>query len=98
LAQLIALQYKAVPIVRETGGLKDTVLPFNEVTGEGNGFSFTHYNAHDLLAVLRYSLTIFHTPELWNIIIRNVNKSQFSWKKSALEYENLYEELTVQYA
>ena len=57
LAQLIALQYKTVPIVRETGGLKDTVHPFNEITGEGNGFSFTNYNADDLLATLRYSLT-----------------------------------------
>jgi len=96
LAQLLALQYKAVPIVRETGGLKDTVHPFNEITGEGNGFSFTHYNAHDLLNVLRYSLTIFHTPELWATLIKNVNKSQFSWRKSAQEYMELYESLAVE--
>ncbi|MBO1911757.1 glycosyltransferase, partial [Microvirga sp. 3-52] len=65
LAQLIALQYKSVPIVRETGGLKDTVHAFNELTGEGNGFSFTNYNAHDLLTVLNYSLTIYHQPLQW---------------------------------
>ncbi|MCR2820635.1 glycogen synthase GlgA [Lederbergia panacisoli] len=98
LAQLIALQYKAVPIVRETGGLKDTVQPFNEITGEGNGFSFTHYNAHDLLAVLCYSLTIYRSQELWNTLAKNVNKSQFSWKKSARDYANLYYQLTMEYA
>jgi len=98
LAQLIALQYKTVPIVRETGGLKDTVQSFNDVTGEGNGFSFTHYNAHDLLAILRYSLTIYRTPELWTTLVKNVNRSQFSWKDSAHKYAKLYEQLSVQYA
>ncbi|MFK4997379.1 glycogen synthase [Bacillus sp. N9] len=93
LAQLIALQYKTVPIVRETGGLKDTVQAFNEVTGKGNGFSFTNYNAHDLLVVLRYSLAIYHQPERWADLIRNVNRSQFSWKESAHEYAGLYKSL-----
>lgn len=96
LAQLIALQYKTVPIVRETGGLKDTVQPFNEISGEGNGFSFSNYNAHDLLAVLRYSLTIYRKPDLWATLISNVNKSQFSWKNSAQEYMKLYDGLGVQ--
>lgn len=93
LAQLIALQYKTVPIVRETGGLKDTVRPFNELTGEGNGFSFTNYNAHDLLTVLDYSLTIYHQPEHWLKLSQNVNKSRFSWDDSAHEYATLYREL-----
>ena len=93
LAQLIALQYKSVPIVRETGGLKDTVHAFNELTGEGNGFSFTNYNAHDLLTVLNYSLTIFHQPEQWLKLSQNVNKSRFSWKESAHEYTMLYRKL-----
>ncbi|MBS4202524.1 glycogen synthase GlgA [Lederbergia citrea] len=97
LAQLIALQYKTVPIVRETGGLKDTIHPFNEITGEGNGFSFTNYNAHDLLSVLRYSLTIFNDPFQWSQLLKNVNKSQFSWKDSASDYANLYEEITSIY-
>ncbi|MBS4199042.1 glycogen synthase [Bacillus sp. FJAT-49732] len=98
LAQLIALQYKTVPIVRETGGLKDTVQPFNEITNEGNGFSFPHYNAHDLLAVLRYSLTIYRNSDHWASLIKNVNKSQFSWKKSAQEYAKLYDGLVMEYA
>ncbi|MCE7791441.1 glycogen synthase GlgA [Salipaludibacillus sp. CUR1] len=94
LSQLIALRYKTVPIVRETGGLKDTVQPFNEITGEGNGFSFTNYNAHDLLSVMNYSLSIYHQPDLWNKLIKNVNKSQFSWKESAKAYAGIYSGLT----
>ena len=97
LAQLIALQYKTVPIVRETGGLKDTVLSYNEMTAEGNGFSFRNYNAHDLLQVLRYSLSIYRDPLHWAELVRNVNKSQFSWKDSAREYANMYDQLTPIY-
>lgn len=97
LAQLIALQYKAVPIVRETGGLKDTVHGFNETTGEGNGFSFANYNAHDLLAVLDYSLMIYHQPEHWLKLSQNVNKSRFSWRESAHEYAILYENLAMEH-
>lgn len=93
LAQLIALQYKTVPIVRETGGLRDTVLSFNEITGEGNGFSFTNYNAGDLLATLRYSLRIYHDPIQWPVVVKNVNKSQFSWQNSARDYANIYDQL-----
>src|SRR5699024_6571492 len=97
LSQLISLQYKTVPIVRETGGLKDTVQPFNEITGEGNGFSFTNYNAHDFLAALNYSLTIYQNPTLWSQLSNNVNKSQFSWKDSAHDYAILYDDLTMEY-
>lgn len=93
ISQLIALQYKSVPIVRETGGLKDTVTPYNEYTGTGNGFSFTNYNAHDLLHVLQYSLSVYHQPEKWKQLIKNVNKSHFTWKDSARSYKKLYEEL-----
>ncbi|MGJ9460545.1 glycogen synthase [Oceanobacillus sp. CF4.6] len=94
LSQLIALQYKTVPIVRETGGLKDTIHPYNELTGDGNGFSFTNYNAHDLLNVLNYSLEIFNNPSEWQQLLKNVNKSQFSWKESAHQYVTIYESLS----
>jgi starch synthase len=97
LAQLIALQYKTVPIVRETGGLRDTVQSFNEFTGEGNGLSFTNYNAHDFLAVLRLSLKIYQDPIQWATLARNVNKSRFSWRDAARDYVNIYEELTLSY-
>lgn len=93
LSQLIALQYKTVPIVRETGGLRDTIQPYNEITGEGNGFSFSNYNAHDFLHVLRYSLDIYYRPEHFQQLLKNVNKSQFSWKDSAKEYAHLYKTL-----
>ncbi|PYZ97147.1 glycogen synthase GlgA [Alteribacter lacisalsi] len=91
LSQLIALQYKAVPIVRETGGLRDTVEPFNEITGEGNGFRFANYNAHELLDALQNSLAIYHNPIQWIQLLKNVNKSQYSWKDSGAAYTELYE-------
>ncbi|WP_138417478.1 glycogen synthase GlgA [Aquibacillus sediminis] len=91
LSQLIALQYKTIPIVRETGGLKDTVTPFNEHDGCGNGFSFTNYNAHELLHVLRYSVTIYHQADRWSSILKNVNKSHYSWDDSAHDYAKLYQ-------
>lgn len=90
LAQLIALQYKTVPIVRETGGLKDTIHAYNTLTGEGNGFSFSNYNAHDLLNVLTYSLAIYHRPKDWLKLSQNVNKSRYTWQDSAHEYALLY--------
>ncbi|BAC12365.1 bacterial glycogen synthase [Oceanobacillus iheyensis HTE831] len=93
LSQLIALQYKTVPIVRETGGLKDTIIAFNEITGEGNGFRFANYNAHELLHVLKYSLEIYQQPSLWSVLIKNVNKSKFSWKDSASAYADVYQQL-----
>ncbi|WP_035724795.1 hypothetical protein [Gracilibacillus boraciitolerans] len=96
MSQLIALQYKTVPIVRETGGgLKDTITPYNELTGTGNGFSFYNYNAHELLHVLKYSLSIYQDSDQWATLLKNVNKSHFSWKDSATEYANLYESLDV---
>lgn len=90
LSQLIALQYKTVPIVRKTGGLKDTVFPYNELTGEGNGFSFTNYNAHDLLTVLHYSLRVYQDEINWKQLIKNVNKCKVDWKHSAADYNRLY--------
>lgn len=93
LSQLIALQYKTVPIVRETGGLKDTVTAFNEDTGEGNGFSFANYNAHELLHVLRYSLSVYGDEDKWKQLIKNVNKGGYTWRQSAKQYHNLYQEL-----
>ncbi|MFC3041732.1 glycogen synthase GlgA [Virgibacillus xinjiangensis] len=97
LAQLIALQYKTVPIVRETGGLKDTVTPYNRLTGEGTGFSFSNYNAHELLHVLRLSLNVYQAENDWHLLSQNVNKSQFTWKESAREYKNMYDALTPIY-
>ncbi|WP_370514471.1 glycogen synthase GlgA [Alteribacillus sp. YIM 98480] len=93
LGQLIALRYETAPIVRETGGLRDTVVPFNEYTKEGNGFSFTNYNAHDMFHAIQYALNTYHTPELWDNILNNIYASSISWHQSAKKYLSMYEEL-----
>lgn len=95
LSQLISLRYGTVPIVRETGGLKDTVIPYNEYTGEGTGFSFTNYNADDMLHVIYYAMDIYYNrKEEWNNIISNGMRSDFSWNVSADKYIDMYRQLT----
>ena len=93
LGQLISLRYGTVPITRETGGLNDTVLSYNESTGKGNGFSFTNYNAHDMLYTIRRAIKFFHDKEAWKKIVTNGMSQDFSWKKSAKEYLSLYNSL-----
>ena len=93
LSQLIALRYKSVPIVRETGGLNDTVLSFNEWEGKGNGFSFTNYNAHDMLFTIRRALHFYKDKKNWEQIHSNVRELDFSWKSSAEQYISLYDNL-----
>lgn len=93
LSQLIAMRYGAVPIVRETGGLNDTVKSYNEGTGEGNGFTFTNFNAHDMLYTIERALSFYRRPEVWNVLTRKVMELDFSWTQSALRYEQLYGEL-----
>ena len=90
IGQLIALRYLAAPIVRETGGLADTVQPYNEQTGEGNGFTFANYNAHDMLFTIRRALEFYQDKELWKPLIKNITKSQFPWKYSARRYREVY--------
>lgn len=98
LSQLMSLRYGTVPIVRETGGLKDTVEPYNEYENLGTGFSFTNYNAHELLEILRYAMkTYYKDKKAWNEIVRRGMKQNFSWEKSALEYEALYQKLLGEY-
>jgi starch synthase len=90
LSQLIALRYESVPIVRETGGLKDTIQPYNEYTGEGNGFSFTNYNAYDFLNTIRYAIHLYYQPTHWNRLLKNVYKSKLNWEHSASSYLEVY--------
>lgn len=95
IAQMLAMRYGSIPIVRETGGLKDTVVPLNENTGEGNGFSFANYNAHELLFTVQRAVRIYQeNPKLWNQIQHNAQKTDFSWDRSARQYLELYQ--TVQ--
>lgn len=90
LSQMIAMAYGAIPVVRETGGLKDSVQPFNEFTGEGNGFSFYPYSAHDMMFTLRLALKFFADKEVWNPLMKRAMKADFSWKASAQKYSEMY--------
>ena len=95
LTQLIAMHYGTVPIVRETGGLKDTVEPFNQYTGEGNGFTFDRYESGLLLDATNRAKTLyFEHREAWDVIVtRNMNKD-VSWEASAKQYRDLYVMMT----
>ncbi|MBB6445817.1 glycogen synthase GlgA [Bacillus benzoevorans] len=95
LGQLIALAYGAIPIVRETGGLNDTVLSYNEVTDEGNGFSFTNFNAHDMLATIRRALFFYKQKDVWSTLIKRAMLMNNSWSQSAYKYHQLYSELQL---
>ena len=91
LSQLMSLRYGTVPIVRETGGLKDTVEPYNEYENKGTGFSFANYNAHEMLNTIRYAKYVYYNKKRdWNKIIDRGMAMDFSWANSAKKYEDLY--------
>ncbi len=92
LSQLISLRYGTLPIVRETGGLKDTVQPYNEYEGTGTGFSFTNYNAHEMLRSIRYAEAVYYDRRReWNKMTDRAMAADFSWKTSALKYQEMYD-------
>ncbi len=94
LSQLMSLRYGTLPIVRETGGLKDTVEPFNEFTKTGTGFSFANYNAHEMLSVIRYAVSVYQERrDDWNEMVIRAMEKDFSWKASARKYQAIYDEL-----
>ncbi|MBD8068543.1 glycogen synthase GlgA [Bacillus sp. PS06] len=90
LGQLIAMRYGTIPIVRETGGLNDTVQSYNEFTNEGNGFSFTNYNAHDMMHTIKRAIHFYHKKECWNHIVNEAMTRDYSWAQSAFRYNQLY--------
>ena len=95
LTQLISFRYGTVPIVRETGGLKDTVIPYNEYEDTGDGFSFTNYNGDDMLYVINFAKRIFFEKKRqWNHMIDRGMEKDFSWGASKFRYEGLYRYLT----
>ncbi len=99
LSQLISLRYGTLPITRETGGLRDTVLAYNEYTGDGNGFTFLYYNAHDMLHVIENAVRMFHEQrELFNSLAIRAMKGQYGWDQSARKYIELYEKLAPEAA
>lgn len=94
LTQLIAMRYGTVPIVRETGGLKDTVQPYNRFTNEGNGFTFDRYDAGLLLDAINRAKTLYFTDRArWNEMVFRDMEKDVSWEKSAAQYRSLYLEL-----
>ncbi|MEA4888477.1 MAG: glycogen synthase GlgA [Clostridiaceae bacterium] len=94
LSQMIAMRYGALPVVRETGGLKDTVRPYNQYTGTGNGFSFMNVNAHELLFTTRYACDVYrHMPEAWNNLVLDAMAGDYSWDRTARSYLELYRSL-----
>ena len=94
LTQLMALRYGTLPIVRETGGLKDTVIPYNEFEGSGTGFSFANYNAHELLNTINYSKQVyFDKKNAWECMQECAMQQNYSWSNSAEIYQRLYEQV-----
>lgn len=94
LSQMIAMRYGTLPIVRETGGLKDTVEPYNQYEQTGNGFSFSEANAYDMAFTVRMALRVYRDEkQAFDMLVRRAMKRDFSWGKSAAAYEELYRSL-----
>ncbi|MET3699168.1 starch synthase [Bacillus oleivorans] len=94
IGQLLALRYGTLPIVRVTGGLKDTVVPYDELKDLGNAFSFANYNAHDMLYTVERALMLYRfQPNTWKKLVSRAMEQDFSWQASAYEYKQLYQSL-----
>ena len=93
IGQLIAMRYGTIPVARATGGLVDTIIPYNKSTQEGNGFLFPDYNAHDMMYTLKKALTLFRDFNSWKALMQNAMNTDYSWARSAKEYKALYERL-----
>ena len=90
LSQMIAMRYGSLPIVRETGGLKDTVQPYNRYTDEGTGFSFANYNPGEMMDIVEYALSFYHNQKVMSGLRRRAMSADYSFDLSALEYAKLY--------
>lgn len=92
LSQMIAMRYGTIPIVRETGGLKDSVEPYNEYENTGNGFSFANFNAQEMMQAVRYAYEVYHGhKDAWMKLQQRAMEKNFSWSKSVKKYEELYD-------
>ena len=90
LAQMIAMRYGTLPIVRETGGLKDTVIPYNKYTGAGTGFSFANYNAHEMADAVRRALAVYRDKTEMAALVAQAMAADFSFDRAAAGYSALY--------
>lgn len=94
LSQLISMRYGTLPIVRETGGLRDTVIPFNEYNNTGTGFGFANYNAHEMFKIIKYAMSVYYDKRKdWDAMVRRAMKMDYSWETLIKNYEDLYESL-----
>ena len=93
LSQMIAMRYGSIPIVRETGGLKDSVVPFNPVEKTGTGFTFKTFNAYDMLDAINRALGSYYNEEEWKAVVTNAMSEDFSWRQSAKKYIELFESI-----
>ena len=94
ISQLISMRYGTLPLVRETGGLKDTVVAYNEFTQVGNGFSFVNYNSNDMMHVLWEAIDVYYNrPDMWKQIVKNAMKTDVSWATSAEFYLGVFKEI-----
>lgn len=93
IAQMIAMHYGTIPIARETGGLKDTIIPYQEWCRDGNGFTFIDYNAHEFLFAVKRALRTYQDKTVWGNLCQKAMDSDFSWDRSANAYIELYESL-----
>lgn len=93
ISQLIAMRYGTIPVVRKTGGLKDTVLPYNIYDGTGTGFSFLNFNAHELLFTIKDAIKLYKDQDKWNELIKQAMERKNDWETSSKEYVKLYKEL-----
>ena len=93
LSQMIACRYGTIPVVRNTGGLADSITPYNIERKGGNGFRFDNYNAHEMLYVLKDAIFTYNDKKVWNVLVNTAMTTDFSWKKSAKEYIKIYKKL-----
>ena len=97
LSQMISSRYGTVPVVRETGGLYDTIKPYNKYTGEGNGFTFANYNAHEMKDAVQRAVDLYFDKKKWKALVKTVMDVDFSWNVSAEKYMDLYKNVSSEY-
>jgi starch synthase len=92
---MYALKYGTIPVVRATGGLRDTVKEFDPRTGTGNGFVFERYAANEMAAALGRAVALYRQPVLWQRLVQNAFAADFSWRRAACEYLRWFEQLSA---
>ena len=95
LTQIYSLKYGTIPVVRATGGLKDTIQQFDPVTGSGTGFVFGPYETGEFLRAISRAVNLFHQKEKWAALVQNAMAADFSWERSARAYLDLYQRLVT---